>query len=214
MDLGHSFQRHYFANKGPSSQGYGFSSGHVCMWELDYEESWVPKNWCFWTVVLEKDSNTLGVPWTARRSNQSLLKEVSPGCSMEGLMLKLKLQYFGPPCKELTRWKRPWCWEGLGAGGEGNDRGWDGWMASPTRWTWVWVNSETWWWTGGLACCDSSGCKESDTTERLNWTHICGIWKMVLLSVIAEHHWRHRHREQAYGRSCGGARRGWDAQRG
>ena len=65
------------------------------MWELDYEESWVPKNWCFWTVVLEKDSNTLGVPWTARRSNQSLLKEVSPGCSLEGLMLKLKLQYFG-----------------------------------------------------------------------------------------------------------------------
>ena len=62
------------------------------MWELDYKESWVPKNWCFWTVVLEK---TLGVPWTARRSNQSILKEISPGCSLEGLMLKLKLQHFG-----------------------------------------------------------------------------------------------------------------------
>ena len=68
-----------------------FSSGHVWMWELDCEESWVPKNWCFWTVVLEKTR----VPWTARRSNQSILKEISPGCSLEGLMLKLKLQYFG-----------------------------------------------------------------------------------------------------------------------
>ena len=78
--------------KGPSSQGYSFSSGHVWMWELDYKESWVPKNWCFWTVVLQK---TLRVPWTARRSNQSILKEIGPGCSLEGLMLKLKLQYFG-----------------------------------------------------------------------------------------------------------------------
>ena len=87
----------YFANKGPCSQGYGFSSGHVWMWELDCEESWVLKNWCFWTVVLEK---TLESPWTARRSNQSILKEISPGCSLEGMMLKLKLQYFD----HLMRW--------------------------------------------------------------------------------------------------------------
>ena len=85
-------QRHYFANKGPFSQGYGFSSGHVWMWDLDYKESWALKNWCFWTVVLEK---TLESPLAARRSNQSILKEISPGCSLEGLMLKLKLQYFG-----------------------------------------------------------------------------------------------------------------------
>ena len=84
-------QRHYFANKGPSSQGYGFSSSHVWMWELDYKESWAPKNWCFWTVVLE---SLLRVPCTARRSNQSILKEISPDYSLEGLMLKLKLQYF------------------------------------------------------------------------------------------------------------------------
>ena len=77
-----------FANKGPSSQGYVFSSGHVWMWELDYKESWVPKNWWCWRRLLR-------VPWTARRSNQSILKEISPGCSLEGLMLKLKLQYFG-----------------------------------------------------------------------------------------------------------------------
>ena len=79
-------------NKGPSSQGYGFSSGHVWMWELDYKESWAPKNWCFWTVVLGK---TLESPLDARRPNQSILKEISPECSLEGLMLKLKLQYFG-----------------------------------------------------------------------------------------------------------------------
>ena len=85
-------QRHYFANKGPSSQGYGFPSGHEWMWELDYEESWALKNWCFWTVVWRR---LLRVPWTATRSNQSILKEISPECSLEGLMLKLKLQYFG-----------------------------------------------------------------------------------------------------------------------
>ena len=73
----------------PAMRTYGFSSGHVWMWELDYKESWAPKNWCFWTVVLEK---TLRVPWTARRS---ILRETSPECSLEGLMLKLKLQYFG-----------------------------------------------------------------------------------------------------------------------
>ena len=85
-------QRHYLAYKGPSGQGYGFSSGHVWMWELDYKESRAPKNWCFWTVVLEK---TLWVPWTARRSNQSILKEINPEYSLEGLRLKLKLHYFG-----------------------------------------------------------------------------------------------------------------------
>ena len=84
--------RHYFANKGPSSQEYGFSSGHVWMWELDYKESWVPKNWWFWTMCWRR---LLRVPWTPRRSNQSILKEISLGCSLEGLMLKLKLQYFG-----------------------------------------------------------------------------------------------------------------------
>ena len=86
-------QKHHFANKGPSSQGYGFSSGHVWMWELDCEKSWVLKNWCFWIVVLEKI--VVRIPWSARKSNQSILKEPSPGYSLEGLMLSLKLQYFG-----------------------------------------------------------------------------------------------------------------------
>ena len=85
-------QRHYFVNKGQSRQGYGFSRGHVWMWELDCEESCVPKNSCFWTVVLEK---TLESPLDCKGSYQSILKEISPGCSLEGLMLRLKLQYFG-----------------------------------------------------------------------------------------------------------------------
>ena len=93
--------------------------------------------WC-WRRVLR-------VPWTARKSNQSILKEISPGCSLERLMLKLKLQYFDHLMRSLTHWKRLWCWESLRAGGEGDDRRWDGWMASPTRWTWVWVDSGSWW---------------------------------------------------------------------
>ena len=85
-------QRHYFTNRGLSNQSYGFSCSHVWMWELDYKERWTPNNWCFWTVVWRR---LLRVPWTARRSNQSILKEISPEYSLEGLMLKLKLQYFG-----------------------------------------------------------------------------------------------------------------------
>ena len=93
--------------------------------------------WC-WRRLLR-------VPWTARRSNQSILKEISPGCWLGGLMLKLKLQYLATWCKELIYLKRPWCWERLKAGGIGDDREWDAWMASPTQWARVWVNSRNWW---------------------------------------------------------------------
>ena len=112
-------------------------------WTIKKAECWridAFELWC-WRRLLR-------VPWTARRSNQSILMEISPGCSLEGLVLKLKLHYFDHWCKELTHWKRPWCWERLKAGGEGNDRGWDGWMASLTQWTWIWVNSGSWRWTG------------------------------------------------------------------
>ena len=99
------------------------------MWELDYKESWVPKNWCFWTVVLEK---TLWVPWTARRSNQSILKEIRPECSFEGLMLRLKLQTLATYCKKLTHLKRHWCWERLKLIGDGMTEdekvGWHHWL--------------------------------------------------------------------------------------
>ena len=99
---------------------------------------------CCWRRLLR-------VPWTARRSNQSILKEISPWCTLEGLMLKLKLLW----CEELTHVKRAWCWERLGAGGKGDDRGWDGCMVSLTQRTWVWVGSGNG--QGGLACCDSWG---------------------------------------------------------
>ena len=96
--------------------------------------------WC-WRRLLR-------VPWIARKSNQSTLKEISPGCSLEGLMLKLKLQYFSHLMGRVDSLEKTWCWEGLGVGGEGDNKGWDGWMASPTQWTWIWVNSGSWWWTG------------------------------------------------------------------
>ena len=103
------------------------------------------KNWCFWTVVLEKTLENL--PWTARRSNQSILREISPEYSFQDQCWSWSPSDLPTWCEELTHWKRPWWWERLKAGGEGDDRGWDGWMTSPTQWTWVWVNSGSWWWT-------------------------------------------------------------------
>ena len=115
------------------------------MWELDCKESWTLKNWRFWTVVLEK---TLESPLDC--------KEIQPVHSMGDQSwvftgrtdAKAETPILWPPhVKSRLIWKL-WCWEGLGAGGEGDDRGWDGWMASPTWSTWVWVNSGSWWWTG------------------------------------------------------------------
>ena len=107
--------------------------------------------------------------WTARRSNQSVLKEISLEYSLEGLMLKPKLQYFGHLMRRANL-KRPWCWERLRAG-EGDDRGWDGWMASAIRWTCVWVNSGSWWWTGRPGVLQSMGSQrvEHDWETELNW---------------------------------------------
>ena len=112
-----------------------FSSDHVWMWELDCEESWAPKNWCFWTVVLEKTVER--VPWTARRSNQSILKRSVLGVHWNDWCWSWNSNTLATSCEELTHWKRPWCCEGLGAGGEGDGRGWDGWLVSPSWWTWV-----------------------------------------------------------------------------
>ena len=146
-------QRQYVANKGLSSQAYGFSSSHVWMWELDCEESWVPKNWCFWTVVLEE---TLESPLDC--------KEIQTNPSQRNSVLNIHWKDWcwswnsntlATWCEELTHWKTPWCWERVKAGGEGDDRGWDGWMASLTWWTWVWVSSGSWWWTGKLGMLQS-----------------------------------------------------------
>ena len=160
-------QRHYFANKVLSSQGYGFSSSHVRMWELDYKESWALKNWCFWTVVLKK---TLESPLDCKE-----IQPVHPKGNLCWIFIgrtDVEAETLATWCKELTHRKRPWCWERLKVGGEGDDRGWDDWMASLTQWTWIWVSSGSWWWTnsqnweaspsdgqGGLACCSPWGRK-------------------------------------------------------
>ena len=119
------------------------------MWELDHKKAESERIdafelWC-WRRLLR-------ILCTARRSNPSILKEINPEYLMEGLMLKLKLQYFGTWFEEPTHQKRPWCWERLKAGGEGDDKGWDGWIASLTQWTWVWANSGRWWrtWKPGV----------------------------------------------------------------
>ena len=127
-------------------------------------------------MVLEK---TLESP--LRRSNQSILKEINPEYSLEGLMLKLKLQYFG---HLMTHWKRLWCWEGLGAGGEGDNRGWDDWMASPTRWTWGWASLRSCWWTGRPGMLQSTGLQRvgQDWATELNWQFVSeAIWYRAYL---------------------------------
>ena len=137
-------------------------------------ESWtIKKAECWRTDAFELRywRRLLRVHWTAKRSHQSILKEINPGISLKGMMLKLKLQYLATSCEVLTHWKRFWCWEGLGAGGEGDDRGWDGWMASLTRWTWVWANSKSWWWTGrdGVLWFMGSQRVGHNWASELNW---------------------------------------------
>ena len=114
------------------------------MWELDCEEGWVPKNWCFWTVVLEK---TLESPLDCKEI-QPVHSEDQPWDFFGRNDAKAETPILWLPHAKSWLNGKDWCWEGLGAGGEGDDKGWDGWMASLTRWTWVWVNSRSWWWTG------------------------------------------------------------------
>ena len=119
----------------------------------------------------------------ARRYNQSILKEISSEHSLEGLMLKLKLQYFGHLMRRTDSFENPWCWERLKAGGEGDDRGWDGWMTSPTQWTWVWVSARSWWWTGKPGVLQSTGLQ----TQLGNWTEPPVIrWLISSLKRVPE----------------------------
>ena len=131
-------QRHHFADKGPYSQSYVFFASHVQMWELNHEESWAPNNWCFklwwWRRLLR-------ITWASRKSNQSILKGINHEYSLEGLMLKLKLQHFGHQMRRADPLEKTFMMEILRAGRKGGDRRRDGWMASPTQWTWVWGNS-------------------------------------------------------------------------
>ena len=169
-------QRHYFANKGPFGQGYGFSSSHVWMWELDYKEAerWRIDAFEMWCWI-----RCLRVPWTARRSNQSILKEISAEYSLEGMMLKLKLQYFGHLMQRTDSFEKTLMLGKSEVGGEGDNRVWDGWMASRTQWTWIWVSSRSWWWTGKpvmLQSIVSQRVGQAWATE-LNWTK--GVIKLV-----------------------------------
>ena len=118
---------------------------------------------CCWRRLLR-------VPWTTRRSNQSIQRRSVLGVHWKDWCWGWNSNTLATSCEELTHWKRPWCWEGLRAGGEGDHRGWYGWMASPTQCTWVWVNSGSWWWTGRPGVLRFMGIAESDTTEWLNWT--------------------------------------------
>ena len=131
-------QRHYFANKGLYIQSYGFSSSHVWMWELDYKESWSLKNWCFWTVVLEK---SLESPLDCKE-NQPVNPKGNQSWTFIGRIdAEAETLILWPLDSKNSHFKRPWCWERLKVGGEGDDRGWDGWMASLTWRTWIWMDS-------------------------------------------------------------------------
>ena len=133
----------------------GTKKKKVECWRIDTFELWC------WRRLLR-------VPWTARRSNQSIIKEITWNIHWKDCCSSWNFNTLATWWEELTHLKRPWCWERLKAGGEGDDRGWDGWIESPTQWTWVWASSGRWWRTGSLACCGSWGRKESDTTEWLN----------------------------------------------
>ena len=139
------------------------------MWELDHKESWAPKNWCFWTVVLEKTLESpldcKGIQPVNPKGNQSWIFIGRTDAETEAPILR-------PP--DVNNWligKRPWCWERSKAGGEGDNRGRDGWMASPTQWTWVWARSGSWWWTGKPDMLQSMGSQRvrHNWVTELNW---------------------------------------------
>ena len=137
-------------------------------WTIKKAEHWridAFELWC-WRRLLR-------VPWTARKSNQSILKEISPENSLEGLMLKLKLQSFGHLMWRTDSLEKTWCWERLKVR-VGVDRGWDSWMASPTQWTWVWASTRSWCWTGRPGMLQSMGLQSvgHDWVTELNWTNI------------------------------------------
>ena len=151
-----------FTNKDPFSQSYGFSSSHVWMWELDHKEGWAPKNWCFWTVVLEK---TVEIPWTERGSNQSIINKISPEYFLNRLMLKLKLQYFGHLMQRVDSLENILMLEKIEGRRQRGRQRMRWWIASSTWWTWVWASSRSWWWSGKPSVLESIGLPR----VRHNW---------------------------------------------
>ena len=184
--------RDILCNKGLYSQSYGFFSSHVWMWELDHKENWVWKNWCFWTVVLERTlENSLDckeILPVNPKGNQSWIFIGRTDADSEAPIL-------WPPYMKSWEKKRLWCWERLKAEGEGNNRGWDGWMASPTGWTWIWANYRRWWRTGKPGVLQSMGShrvgddrateqqQQQWITSLFNHSHKCslGCWRLSAL---------------------------------
>ena len=163
------FREHQFPKKGLYSQSYGFSSSRAWMWELDYKESWPQQNWCFWTVMLEK---TLESPLDCKeihpvhpKGNQSWIFIGRTDAETEGPIL------WPPDLKSWLIGKDPDAGKVWRLRGEGDDRGWDGWMTSPTQWTWVWVNSRSWWWTGRPGVLQSMGSQR----VRHDWRDLAHI---------------------------------------
>ena len=155
------------------------------MSELDYKETWMLKKWCFWTVVSEK---TLESPLDCKEVNQSILQEISPEYSLEGLMMKLKFQYFGHLIWRTDSFKKTLCWERMKAWGKGDNRGCNGWFAPSTWLTWVWVSSECWWWTGKPGVLQSMW---SQRAERLNWSEFLKqIYSPVIFESTPSLSWR------------------------
>ena len=140
-------------------------------WQIDAFELW------YWRRLLR-------VPWTARRSNKSILKEISSEYSLEGLMLKLKLLYFGHLMRRTDSLEKTLMLERLKAGGEGDNRGWDGWMASLTQRTWVWVNSGSWWWVGRPGVLQSMGSQRVRHDWVSDWTELNYIYHNLQLPVL------------------------------
>ena len=155
---------------------------------MDYKESWTQKNWCVWTVVLEK---TLESPLDCKE-----IQPVHPKGDQSWVFIwrtdaeTETPNTFATWCEELTHLKRPGCWERLRTGREGDDRGWGGWMASPTQWTWVWVDSDSWWWTGRPGVLQFMGLQRlgHDWTTELNWTEsVIIIWDKQVSRLMREY---------------------------
>ena len=156
------------ANKGLCRESYGFSSSHVWMWELDHKKDWVLKNWCFLTVMLKTFESSL---------DHKEIKPVNPNGNQSWIFFgrtyaEAEASILWPLDEERTHWKRPWFWERLKAEGKGGDRGWGGWMASSTQWTWVWVNSGSCWWAGRPGVLPSIGSQRvwHDWATELDWS--------------------------------------------
>ena len=151
------------------------------MWELDYEESWALKNWCFWTVVLEK---TLESPLDCKE-----IQPFHPKGNQSWIFLGRTDVEAETPMRRTDSFEKTLIWERLKAGGEGDDRGWDDWMASPTRWTWVWVSSKSWWWTGRPGVLQPMGSQRvrNEWATELNGIElvcVCVSWTSILCTII------------------------------